>query len=144
MRRICTENEELLILAVGAVIGGVLFGGVHCLAWNFYFPSQVEATVWRICSVVITSLPLLSIMPFNLLMRLNPDEISPEQNVRVEQERKWGWVLRRILGSILVFGFVVPYVLARLFLLFETFRTLFSLPSDVFVETWSGSYPHWG
>lgn len=34
-----SDNKGVgLILAVGAIIGGTVFGGLHCLAWNFHFP----------------------------------------------------------------------------------------------------------
>ena len=39
---------------------------------------------------------------------------------------------------------MVAYVVARLFLMFEVFRTLFFLPPGAFVATWSSSIPHVG
>ena len=36
------NNTEMCILAIGALFGGTLFGGVHCLAWNFHFPTSKE------------------------------------------------------------------------------------------------------
>jgi hypothetical protein len=44
---------------VGAVFAGFIYGGLHCLAWNAPFPSDVQATLWRISSVVVTSTGLL-------------------------------------------------------------------------------------
>lgn len=37
----------------------LLFGGLHCLAWNFHFPTPIERLLWRICSIVVSvSIPV--------------------------------------------------------------------------------------
>jgi hypothetical protein len=48
------------------------------------------------------------------------------------------------VGFVFFSGFLLPYILARLFLMVEIFRSLFFLPPDAFIDTWSGSFPHWG
>jgi len=55
------RNDEIISLAIGALLGGTLFGGLHCLAWNFHFPTSGEALAWRICSVITSTLPSLSV-----------------------------------------------------------------------------------
>jgi hypothetical protein len=42
------KNGEKIVLAIGAFFGGSLFGGLHCLAWNFHFPAYGEALAWRV------------------------------------------------------------------------------------------------
>ena len=37
----------------------MVFGGIHCIAWLFAFPSPTEQRLWRISSMAITGLPLL-------------------------------------------------------------------------------------
>lgn len=49
----------------------------------------------------------------------------------------WIW-----LGWIL--GLACIYILARLFVLVEIFRTLYLLPPEAFLTTWSASIPHLG
>lgn len=39
---------------------GALFGAIHCIGWNFFFPTRTEAIIWRISSAVITGVPLLA------------------------------------------------------------------------------------
>ena len=34
------------------------FGGIHCIAWSFAFPSSTEQLLWRISSIAITGIPL--------------------------------------------------------------------------------------
>jgi hypothetical protein len=127
-------NNEIISLVIGALLGGTLFGGLHCLAWNFHFPTRAEGLAWRACSIVTSVLPILSVVPMGAWMRLNPRNVEP----------KGSRALRFILDLTLLFGFLVPYVLARLFLIVEMFRSLLFLPPKAFVETWSGSFPHWG
>jgi hypothetical protein len=42
---------------------------------------------------------------------------------------------RDLSGTVLVWLFIVPYILARLFILVEIFRTLFFLPPEAFINT---------
>jgi hypothetical protein len=39
----------------GLSFTGTLFGVVHCLAWNFHFPSATEMLLWRMSSVMATA-----------------------------------------------------------------------------------------
>ncbi|KAE8442967.1 hypothetical protein EG329_002505 [Mollisiaceae sp. DMI_Dod_QoI] len=118
-------NADLLPLIFGAIVGGTLFGGLHCLAWDFQFPSSAEKLAWRICSVLTASLPILMTVP--LSFRLFRDELA--------------FIYRRI-HSLIVISLLVTYILARLFLMVEIFRSLFFLPPEAFIDTWSGSFPH--
>ena len=45
---------------------GVCFGGIHCIAWLFSFPTHTELLIWRISSVAITALPIY--IPLILLL----------------------------------------------------------------------------
>jgi hypothetical protein len=45
------------IMAVSAFV----FGGLHCLAWNFEFPSQAERILWRTTGVASALVPVLSL-----------------------------------------------------------------------------------
>jgi hypothetical protein len=53
------ENVPLIfsIMAMSALV----FGGLHCLAWNFEFPSHAELILWRTASLTSAILPLLSV-----------------------------------------------------------------------------------
>ena len=65
-------NPELGAVLVEALTGGTIFGGLHCLAWNFHFPTPGEVLGWRICSVATTVLPILSLIPVTMWLNLNP------------------------------------------------------------------------
>ncbi|KUJ21324.1 uncharacterized protein LY89DRAFT_553621, partial [Mollisia scopiformis] len=131
-------NDELLLLAFGALVGGTVFGGLHCLAWNFHFPTETERLVWRICSVMTSCLPLLFLFPVALWMKLNPAALPGYERERASSTAKF------LVGALILVLFVGPYILARLFLMVEIFRSLCFLPSEAFFETWSGNFPHLG
>lgn len=127
----------------GVIIGGTVFGGLHCFAWNFYFPTPVEALVWRICSILTTVVPLASFPFFHWLEFLFKSVLVLANNIR--------WVRNLVEKDLDIAKFldwnvvlIIIYVPARLFLMIEIFRTLFFLPPGAFIDTWSGTFPHWG
>ena len=40
-----------------AIVIGTIFGGLHCVAWNFTFPSVIEQWIWRAMSLTLTVIP---------------------------------------------------------------------------------------
>ncbi|KUJ19883.1 uncharacterized protein LY89DRAFT_682720 [Mollisia scopiformis] len=106
----------------GGILGGMLFGLLHCAAWDYHFPTPVEGLLWRIAAVVTAAWPL--IYGARALV------VSPVENDG--QSRKNG-LRRKVLGymgpvtRVLGFGIAFVYVLARLYLLVGTFRSLFFL-----------------
>jgi len=50
------RNSESLS-AIIAIIVGILFGGVHCIAWSFTFLSFAESSIWTTSSAIITAVP---------------------------------------------------------------------------------------
>lgn len=120
------DVQYSLILEI--VPGGILFGTLHLLAWKFHFPTPLESSLWRICAVAMTTLPIVSI-PFNV----------------VWLRSLWSSKLQRRLAALSYIGLIlIPYTLARLFILLELFRSLLYLPPEAFTETWSVAFPHWG
>lgn len=43
-------------------VAGFVFGGLHCLAWNFPFPSQTEMILWRFSSIGSAIVPFISLV----------------------------------------------------------------------------------
>ena len=46
---------------------GVIFGGLHCIGWNFRFPTHSEHSLWQSTSLAITAIPLI-IAPIDFLL----------------------------------------------------------------------------
>lgn len=108
----------------GFTIAGIIFGGIHCAAWNYDFPTPVERLLWRIASVwTATILPVF----YSLLL--------------ADIHFRYLSFLQRILPA-LEFILAFAYFVARLYLLVEVFRSLFFLPPSAFVNTWTSHIPH--
>lgn len=52
-------NPPLLLFLMGRF--SLIFGGLHCLAWNSQFPTQVELFCWRIASLASAVLPVVAL-----------------------------------------------------------------------------------
>jgi hypothetical protein len=128
------NNGEVLSVVFGSILGGTVFGGLHCLAWNSHFPTSIELLLWRISSVLMTALPVLSIIPNYMWSQHNTINSLKHSSLRYSR-------MRRLWGLVLLIVFLVPYLLARLFILFDVFRTLFALPPKAFVNTFASNLP---
>ncbi|KAK4167813.1 hypothetical protein QBC43DRAFT_311480 [Cladorrhinum sp. PSN259] len=116
---------------VGLGLGGMIVGAVHCIAWNFPFPTYVEMLLWRICSLVSVGLtPAMYISWFCSRWF--------EDNVQEGMLGKLGALFKAVYFP----AFYLLYVLSRLALLVLVFRSLVYSPSDAFTATWAASLPH--
>jgi hypothetical protein len=105
----------------------VFFGGLHCLAWNYEFPTPVEARLWRVSAIVtLAVMPLIGVLDF-------------------WRNSKWvKWHLNgKIYGAALALS-VVLFVAARAFILVEIVRSLGFQPPETFRTTWAANVPHAG
>ena len=50
------QGETPLIWGLMAT-SSLIFGGLHCLAWNFDFPTNAELVLWRVASLATSALP---------------------------------------------------------------------------------------
>ncbi|KAJ7848997.1 hypothetical protein B0H14DRAFT_2510111 [Mycena olivaceomarginata] len=49
--------------AFAALFVGVVFGAIHCAAWNASFPSLAERILWRVSAVAVAGYPALLVTP---------------------------------------------------------------------------------
>jgi hypothetical protein len=103
---------------------GVLFGGIHCIAWSFKFPSVAEQFMWRISAVNVTVIPIIIATPVILI-------IAGFSNAS------------RIITRYTFIPFMVVYATSRVALLILPLIALRSLPPASLVEfKWSAFIPH--
>ena len=103
----------------GMALVTMAFGGIHCIAWSFAFPSQPEQLLWRISSMVITGFPLAL--------------------VGVGFVGQW---LHEVFITLLVL-LVVLYPVSRIVLLVLSLSTLRSLPPSAYQTVqWTTFLPH--
>jgi hypothetical protein len=116
------NGDGVAWLLIAMTFGAVLFCGIHVAAWNFTFPTRTEAIFWRCASIYATAF-----MPTIIVLGLIGHFLGFVQDI----------VNKAILplGSIL-------YLVARLFLLVEVFRTLCFLPHRAYLSTWATNIPH--
>ncbi|KAJ7853928.1 hypothetical protein B0H13DRAFT_1903897 [Mycena leptocephala] len=110
---------------------GVIFGAIHCTAWNTHFPSVAEMWMWKPSSLSVAAIP--AAMVFLPLARSLFLCISPGLYERYRSSSMYIFE-RRIIFS---------YILARLFLITLPFTTLRALSPGAFIDVeWSVYLPH--
>ena len=101
-------------------IVAMLFGGIHCAAWNFPFPSQTDLITWRVSSSIIVAVPCIF-----LIVSVGSGIISESYNYHY-----------------FVFA-IVLYGLARLTLFVIAFIAMWHLPPGAYaVVEWTALLLH--
>lgn len=117
--------------ATAVVLGAFFFGAPHIFAWNFTFPTPTERIIWRAASLYCSLIGLIVLLVVLLLVVL--DTLLGSSDRRDS-----------IAFNILLYGMVGIYILARLFMIVEMFRTLLFLPPDAYIATWTANVPMFG
>ncbi|KAF8518537.1 hypothetical protein BU17DRAFT_48575 [Hysterangium stoloniferum] len=128
------ENTRFYQIVVTGAAVGTIFGTIHCIAWNFEFPSRVENDLWRASSLVVTAIPVLLI-------------ITEVVYRGVFTSMAYGLLLKTG-GSIYIVLSVMSvflYITARIILLTEAVISLRRLPHSALDGVqWVLSIPHTG
>ena len=112
----------------GCLLGSITLGCLHCFAWNSHFPSPVELLLWRIAAIVTGGVPpLILLIPKFILV--------PSGRKRSVQR------IIKALDSIIWFGGIPVYILARLYVIVEVFRSLYFADPKDFETTWATNMP---
>jgi hypothetical protein len=122
---------------IAGSLAGVLFGAIHCVAWNFSFPSEIERILWHI-SAIVTAIAF----PLGVGLILLPLYLED----KFELEHDWpdwvGWADWAFNYLLILVGIV--FVISRLFICVEVIRSLAFLPQGAFQATWTQNIPHIG
>ncbi|TFK25458.1 hypothetical protein FA15DRAFT_680232 [Coprinopsis marcescibilis] len=125
-----TGKDDAIRISLANSTLATIFGAVHCIAWNFVFPTRVEQILWKVGSITITCIPtiLFSVVAVAWNSRRNPVDCGST-----------AYILLRMLGNTWVF----LYLVARVLLLVQAFVLLRSLSPDAFVSIeWTSFIPH--
>ncbi|KAI0062783.1 hypothetical protein BV25DRAFT_1991323 [Artomyces pyxidatus] len=128
-----TGKDSDLYADIFALAAAMVFGAIHCAAWSYTFPSDVERLIWRVSSVAIIAIPglLLSFVQAWVILPLEKREGWKHSKI---------WV--RIHVSIVVIS-VSVYIAARMLLIALAFTTLRSLPYGAYESIqWNLLIPH--
>ena len=124
--------RENLRYAVGISASGVLFGAIHVAGWNFDFPTSIDRMLWRVSSVLIVVLLPPSLLPFAWHALSSSFDLY---NVTDKRE---------FIAQAVALLCGIAYVLARLVILVETFRSLAYMLREAYLSTWAENVPHFG
>lgn len=121
------------ILTLSSVLG-IIFGAIHVAGWHFDFPTPQERFLWRVCSIIITAIPIV------LLGR----SVLRYQAFNADRRH---WFDGGEIPALVVFWLVIIlmplYVIARVLLLAEAFVSLRSLPGTTTCHVnWVEYLPH--
>lgn len=140
----CEDVVSAQLLCLSA-LSGAIFGGIHCLAWNFTFPSDVEQILWRasssvisgICVCVAVAALLNNLQAFRLSLLVKPKGLSDHSilNPRVSG-------VSYIEGVVcMIFAFC--FLLSRLSLLTLSVAQFRDLPASAYhAVEWLKIFPH--
>ncbi|TFK59235.1 hypothetical protein BDN72DRAFT_781013 [Pluteus cervinus] len=112
------EVKYLLRIRLMSCLIGMIFAGIHFIAWNSHFPTHVELVLWRSSSLIVLVIPFL-VGLFGIFL--------------VFKAIRWALY---VLGPIL-------YILARISLIIQAFISLRDLQPTVFQNVaWTSYIPH--
>ena len=129
-----TPSDRWTRMVVFALFG-VIFGGLHCIGWNFKFPTHPEHSLWRSTSVAIAAIPLI-VAPIDFLLatRLHIRDINS-----CPTSEKVALLILDLVVTILLF----VYVPARLSLIAQALALLrIQPPSALTAVDWTKFVPH--
>ncbi|KAG1840872.1 hypothetical protein C8R48DRAFT_787880 [Suillus tomentosus] len=116
------EQLHKHVLLLAGLLMATIFGGIHCMAWFFAFPTYQERVLWRMSAVAITFTPWLGLLTAPLLAAL---------------DASLTWFI------LLYVPYIMLYITARGVLLVLMFTTLRDLPPDAYQTVlWTSLVPH--
>ena len=130
-----------LAFILGFSVAGIIYGGLHALAWSAHFQSHTEQLLWRISACIVMAGVLIEFILVWAIADLDIDHVPGQSRLK----ELWNMVLFLWVGVILMLIFTVflAYVLARVYLVVECFINLSELPAGVYdLPNWSAYFPH--
>ncbi|KAG2129166.1 uncharacterized protein EDB93DRAFT_1234459 [Suillus bovinus] len=124
---IALELLDQLVLALAGLLMATIFGGVHCMAWFFAFPTYQEQVLWRMSAIAISCTPSCVFACFPVILCTL---------VVLPYATMISWLFMFIVCPIL-------YIIGRAILLVLMFTTLRDLPPDAYkAVSWTALMPH--
>lgn len=121
-------GEGYYVAFAGGLVA-TMFGGIHCIAWSFQFPTHTEQILWRVSSLAITCVPVLEVGLWKMFDSLHlPKRLNDVLSV---------------LGGTIIATALLLHIAARLILLVLAFMSLRVLPPGAYQTVhWVTFIPH--
>ena len=121
-----TLGQSLPISIIGA-LAGMEFGAVHCIMWNFTFPTHTEQVLWRMASLTMAIMPGFALAAIAYLYLASDGATIPHPAALTRAS----------------FAIAFLYVICRLIVVVLMLLSLRSLPAGVYDEVcWTSLIPH--
>ncbi|KAJ3456263.1 hypothetical protein MRS44_016286 [Fusarium solani] len=147
-------NFHVAILGL-ALLLPACYGGVHLAAWKWTFPSHFEGLFWKICCLfIVCASPVMFIIDIafmGLVELINYRTVTnrPRDGEDAEdgKSKKRGESDYWDTGFYALICFNIPvlvmYIVARVYIVLESFLSLRSVPLGVFLSpAWLQMFPH--
>ncbi|KAJ9615808.1 hypothetical protein H2200_001885 [Cladophialophora chaetospira] len=148
------DDHPSAAIVIGFSFAGLVYGGLHLLAWKAPFPSQAERALWRSSGVILASSGfvvifwILGLMSFTFAQAWIVKKVF-WQNLKIGL-RTYYESLSGAATDISVVCFLMPFVCASLayigargYLVVESFLQLAHLPDSAYLlPAWSQYFPH--
>ncbi|KIW24682.1 uncharacterized protein PV07_10384 [Cladophialophora immunda] len=122
-------------MVLGSLFGAMIFRVLHCAAWNFHFPTVIERFLWRISAVTTVVIPPTMVA---FVMLVNGFLMWKARNNGTFAAGRDPTTLINWVGL----AATVIYVVVRLYITVETFRSLWFLEPEAYMNTWATNIPH--
>lgn len=120
------SHRHRMLGAIAALLLAMGFAAIHCIAWSFAFPSDVERVLWRTSSVITLGVPAVCAFLFIIVTGEIFADLVPHN-----------WFDHFTGLSMLV------YVVARIILLVQPLVALRALSDDAYRSVaWVSYLPH--
>ncbi|PPQ95136.1 hypothetical protein CVT25_010635 [Psilocybe cyanescens] len=133
------EDDSMSIVL--AILVAIVFGGLHCIAWSFEFPTLIEKWAWRVSAVLVSGLPL-SISFLSVLTASMGNKNADGNGDAKEYSSALVNVMDNALIVILSLSTFL-YIAARGILLILPLVGLRALPAGAYIDlNWTAYLPH--
>lgn len=125
-----TEHMGNFALVIGINLAGLIYGGLHLVAWAAPFASKTERILWRMSALdVVATGPVLTILNVGLVFAgIVHRSVEP--------------IAVNVLAALFPCIFVL-YLISRIYLVVESFINIAHLPNQVYEQpSWSQYIPH--
>ncbi|PPQ86049.1 hypothetical protein CVT25_002252 [Psilocybe cyanescens] len=129
------DNQADGLCFMLAFLVATIFGGIHCIAWSFEFPTVVEKWAWRVSAVFVSGLP------FGMCFFLALVSVMIKTVERDGKEHRP--VLAKFIFAAIMVLSVLLYIAARGVLLILPLIGLRALPAGAYIDlNWTAYLPH--
>lgn len=150
-------NMQTTITALIISAGGLVFGSIHCAAWNSTFPTPGERIAWRVCAIITAALPLMALFLVGslrcflafwgmvvicMILPISSDLLNTRLGLAFMSAIMIEELTLRLIFKTFGLCLLVLYTLTRLFLIVETIRALFNSPPEVYRNTCTAEIVH--